>query len=227
MRQYSRAGTPSRRIVLMGVAVTAAGGLLAACAPGSSSSGTASAAPTAVSTSLGTAPIALTLYDGQGLKSMDEALIAAFTKKYPNVTITGTYDPDNVTTQNQPRQLSSATPPDLIRVISVTSGTKNGLLTDLTPYEQAYGWSSLPPSQLTQFRAQNNVAGSGPLYAKPSGFTMTGLYYNKKLATQLGMTTPPTSVADADHAVRQGQGGRADRPGCRQQGGGGGHARSS
>ena len=40
------------------------------------------------------------------------------------------------------------------------------------------------------------MAGSGSLYAKPSGFTMTGLYYNKELASQIGMTTPPASVDD-------------------------------
>ncbi len=137
----------------------------------------------------------LKLYDGQGLKSMDQALIAAFKTKYPNITINGTWDPDNVTTQNQPRQLASATPPDLIRVISVTGGVKDGLLTNLDSYATAYGWDKLPASQLSQFRAENGVAGSGNLYAKASGFTMTGLYYNKKLATQIGMTTPPKSVA--------------------------------
>jgi multiple sugar transport system substrate-binding protein/raffinose/stachyose/melibiose transport system substrate-binding protein len=128
------------------------------------------------------------------LKNIDDALITAFAKKYPNVTIKPTYDPDNVTTQNQPRQLASATPPDLIRVISVASGVKNNLLSNLDAYATAYGWDKLPPAQLSQFRAQNGVAGSGSLYAKPSGFTMTGLYYNKALATQIGMTTPPASV---------------------------------
>ncbi len=187
--------TRQRRVMTISVTALAAGGVLAACAPGSGSGGATSSAATSVSTTLGSEPIKLTLYDGQGLKAMDEALIAAFEKKYPNVTITGTYDPDAVTTQNQPRQLASATPPDLIRVISVTSGTKNGLLTDLTPYEKAYSWDSLPASQLSQFREENNVAGSGDLYAKPSGFTMTGLYYNKKLATKVGMSGAPTSVA--------------------------------
>ncbi|HET7477687.1 MAG TPA: extracellular solute-binding protein [Dermatophilaceae bacterium] len=151
-----------------------------------------------MSTSVGTQPVELKLYDGQGLKSVDDALIAAFTKKYPNVKITPTYDPDNVTTQNQPRQLASATPPDLVRVISVTAGTKNNLLTNLDAYATAYGWDKLPAAQLTQFRAQNGVAGSGSLYAKASGFTMTGLYYNKKLAQQVGMTTPPASAKELE-----------------------------
>lgn len=179
------------------VAALAAVALAACSAPGSSGTQTTtSAAAGSVSTSIGPAPVTLKLYDGQGLKTIDDALIAAFSKKFPNVTITPTYDPDNVTTQNQPRLLASATPPDLARVISVTAGVKDGLLTNLDAYATAYGWDKLPESQLSQYRAANNVAGSGSLYGKPTGFTMTGLYYNKKLATQIGMTTPPATVAE-------------------------------
>ena len=94
----------------------------------------------------------------------------------------------------KPRQLASATPPDLIRVISITSGTKSNLLTNLDSSSTAFGWDKLPKSQLSQFRAEKGVAGSGFLYAKPSGFTMTGLYDNKKLATQIGMTAAPKSA---------------------------------
>lgn len=165
-----------------------------ACAPGLHNSGVGANQSEPVSTDIASTKVTLKLYDGQGLKALDEALISAFHKKFPNITITGTYDPDNVTSQNQPRQLSSATPPDLARVISVTDGTKNGLLTNLDPYAAAYGWTNLPPSQLAQYREYNNVSGSGSLYAKPTGFTMTGLYYNKKLATQIGMTAPPKSI---------------------------------
>jgi multiple sugar transport system substrate-binding protein/raffinose/stachyose/melibiose transport system substrate-binding protein len=178
--------------------VLSVAGATACSAPGPASSGGAAAdsTPTTVSTSVGTSPVTLKLYDGQGLKAVDDAPIAAFTKKYPNVTITPTYDPDNVTTQNQPRQIASATPPDLVRVISVTAGTKNGLLTNLDAYAKAYRWDKMPASQLAQFRAKDGVAGSGSLYAKASGFTMTGLYYNKKLAGQVGMSTPPASVEE-------------------------------
>lgn len=189
----------SRRTVVsaVGLALAAVSALAACGTPGGSSAPASSAAdPTTVSTEAPTSPVTITLYDGQGLKNIDDALIAAFEKKYPTITITPTYDPDNVTTQNQPRQLASATPPDLIRVISVASGVKNNLLTNLDAYATAYGWDKLPASQLSQFRAENGVAGSGSLYAKPSGFTMTGLYYNKALATQIGMTTPPASVAE-------------------------------
>lgn len=189
--------TTTRRALVAAVGALGVGALAACSAPGGSAGVSSSqAVPSAVSTSIGTDPVTLELYDGQGLKPLDDALIVAFTKKYPNVTITPTYDPDNVTTQNQPRQLASATPPDLVRVISVTAGTKNNLLTNLDKYAEAYGWDALPASQLAQFRAENGVAGSGSLYAKASGFTMTGLYYNKSLATKVGMSTPPTTLAE-------------------------------
>jgi raffinose/stachyose/melibiose transport system substrate-binding protein len=195
MHNARRSPRPSRRTVLGVIGAFSVAGVAACAAPGpAATSGAADSTPTAVSTSITSQPVTLKLYDGQGLKAIDDALIAAFTKKHPNVTITPTYDPDNVTTQNQPRQLASATPPDLIRVISVTSGTKNNLLTNLDAYATAYGWDQIPASQLNQFRAKDGVAGSGSLFAKASGFTMTGLYYNKKLAQQVGMTTPPTTL---------------------------------
>jgi len=188
------------RPVRTAVAATALASLaaLTGCGAPGASSGTPSSAvaPAAISTAAPTKPVTITLYDGQGLKGIDDALIAAFTKKYPTITVAPTYDPDNVTTQNQPRQLAAADPPDLIRVISVASGVRKGLLTNLDPYATAYGWDELPASQLSQFRAKDGVAGSGNLYAKPSGFTMTGLYYDKANAAKIGMTIPPASVEE-------------------------------
>ncbi|MBI4944614.1 MAG: extracellular solute-binding protein [Actinobacteria bacterium] len=189
--------TRSIRSALVVGAVASAVALTACGAPGASSAPASTATgPATVSTGAPAAPVTITLYDGQGLKAVDDAIIAAFTKKYPNVTVKPTYDPDNVTTQNQPRQLAAAEPPDLIRVISVASGVKNNLLTNLDPYATAYGWDKLPASQLSQFRAENGVAGSGVLYAKPTGFTMTGLYYDKANAAKIGMTNPPASVEE-------------------------------
>ena len=94
--------------------------------------------------------------------------------------------------------LNSNSAPDIMEYNNgnATAGllSSEGLLTNLDAYSAAYGWDKLPASQLTQFRVADGVAGSGSLYAKPSGFTMTGLYYNKALAEKIGMTTPPASV---------------------------------
>src|SRR6476469_3206413 len=107
------------RLGPVAVAVMAAAALAGCSGPGSSAPETsAAAAPESVSTSIGSAPVPLTLYDGQGLQKLDDALIAGFEKQYPSVTIKPTYDPAKVTTQNQPRLLASDTPPDLVRVNS-------------------------------------------------------------------------------------------------------------
>lgn len=192
-------GSMGGRAALAGAVLMVTALAAGACGtPGADNGADESAAnPTSVSTEVPTEDVTLKLYDGQGLSAVDDALIAAFEKKYPTISVEPTYDPDDVTTQNQPRQLASASPPDLIRVISITSGTKNNLLTNLDAYSKAYGWDDMS-SQLTQFEATDGVAGSGSLYAKPSGFTMTGLYYNKDLAKQVGMTEPPASVEELE-----------------------------
>lgn len=82
-------------------------GSLTACGPGSASSSRSDTNPTEVSTDLGNKKYELTLWDGAGLKAVDEALIAGFEAKYPNITITGQYDPDNVSGQNGPRVISA------------------------------------------------------------------------------------------------------------------------
>ena len=74
-------------------------GSLTACGPGSASSSRSDTNPTEVSTDLGNKKYELTLWDGAGLKAVDEALIAGFEAKYPNITITGQYDSDNVSGQ--------------------------------------------------------------------------------------------------------------------------------
>ena len=75
---------------LMSVACLAS---VAACGPGSSSN-KANTETEAVSTDLGDTKYELKLWDGAGLKTFDDQLIEAFQKKYPNITIKATYDPD-------------------------------------------------------------------------------------------------------------------------------------
>ncbi len=179
---------------------------LAACAPpgGGSAPAASEAAPTDVSTELGEEPVELTLYDGAGLKAKDEALIAAFEEKYPNVTITGRYDPDDVQAQNSPRVLASDDPPDIARVIALSDVAGDGLLTNLDAYADAYNWDELPDGQLAQYRVnEDGVRGEGSQYTLADGFTVTGFYYNKELAQQLGMTTPPQTMDELEELLAQ------------------------
>ncbi len=194
--------TPARlRVLGAGVCALLA---LAGCAPpGAGSAPAASgAAPTDVSTDLGDEPVELTLYDGAGLKAKDEALIEAFEEKHPNVTITGRYDPDDVQAQNAPRVLASADPPDIARVIALSDVVGDGLLTNLDAYADAYDWDELPEGQLAQYRVnEDGVRGEGSQYTVADGFTVTGFYYNKELAEQLGMTTPPRTMEELEELL--------------------------
>ncbi|HYJ55919.1 MAG TPA: extracellular solute-binding protein [Mycobacterium sp.] len=177
--------------------------LVAGCAPpGSENANPGAQTPVRVNTDLGTEPVELTLYDGAGLKKVDDALIAAFTELHPNVTITARYDPDDVQAVNAPRVIASSDPPDIARVIALPGAVKNRQLTDLGPWADAYGWEQLPPGQLAMYRVdKNGVRGTGSQYTMASGFTVTGLYYNKDLAAHVGMTRPPASLHELEQSM--------------------------
>jgi ABC-type glycerol-3-phosphate transport system substrate-binding protein len=196
-------GRPARRSALLGiVALSAVSALaLSACAPGGVGQG--AAGPTAVSTAIDK-PVALTFYDGAGLKDFDEALISAFEKKNPNIKINLRSDPDAVTNTNMPRIISSNDAPDLVRYPAgaIAGYVKDGVLTNLDSYATAYGWDKLPAAQLSQYRVDNGALGSGSLYAfgAPAG-PMTGVFYNRDLAAKIGMDKAPQTLAEFEDAL--------------------------
>ncbi|PVG81301.1 ABC transporter substrate-binding protein [Nocardioides gansuensis] len=191
-RRTARAGA-----VLL--ASLAAAGAAACSPPGEGGRATQDqVAPASVSTDIGEEPIELTLYDGAGLKAVDEALIEAFTAKHPNVTITTRFDPDDVQAQNAPRVLASDDPPDIARIIALGDIVGNGQLTKLDAWAQAYGWE-IPEGQLAMYRVDDNgVRGAGAQYTVASGFVVTGLYYNKEIAERVGMGEPPTTIVELE-----------------------------
>ncbi|SDJ24919.1 ABC transporter substrate-binding protein [Nonomuraea jiangxiensis] len=184
--------------------VIAMGTLAAACAaPGSNSSqptaaGTSSqsAAPTC-----GTAPITMSGYFETGFP-LAKDLTTEFSKQHPNVTWNIREDQFAVITQNAPRVLAD-NPPDLMRLPQVSELVKDNLLKNLDGYAQSFGWDKWPASQLEQLRLGpgGRPRGEGSLYALGLNMSMTGLFYNKKLAARIGMTTPPTTLAELDQAL--------------------------
>lgn len=173
---------------------------VAACGPGSSNGGSAAPAEE-VSTDLGDETYELTLWDGAGLKSLDDALIAGFQEKYPNITITATYDPDNVTQQNGPRIISASDTYDIVRVTDIGSAVRGNHLVDLEGYADAYGWR-IPDAQTTIYRVTDDgELGDGDLYAVPSGLSMTGMFWNKELGAQIGLTEAPKSMEELEAAM--------------------------
>ena len=195
-----RTRMPRRPLALATLAVTTFA--LAACSAPGSGQETApeDAAPTEVSTELGDEPVELVLYDGAGLKAVDDALIEAFTEQHPNVTITTRFDPDDVQAQNAPRVLASDDPPDIARINALADIVGN----ELTPWADAYGWD-IPEGQLANYTVDDDgVRGSGTQYTVASGYVLTGLYYNKDVAEQIGLSEPPATVEELEAALADG-----------------------
>ncbi len=119
-----------------------------------------------------------------------------FTKQFPNVTWDNKQDQFTNLINSTPLLLSSDNPPDLIRLPTFVSFAKDGLLMDLDKYATAFGWDKWPvPLQFARMDT-NGVRGSGTLYAMGLNYQLTGIFYNKKLAAQIGMTEPPKTVAE-------------------------------
>jgi raffinose/stachyose/melibiose transport system substrate-binding protein len=71
------------------------------------------------------------------------------------------------------------------------------LLKNLDDYATAFGWDKWPVPQLNQNRVgADGTRGSGSLYAGGLNYSLTGVFYNKKLAEQIGMTEPPKTLAE-------------------------------
>jgi len=175
---------------------------LAACgSPGGTSSDptATSSAPAAAdgAPTCGTGPVTLKAYFETGFPMAGE-LAAEFSNQYPDVTIDIREDQFAVLTQNAPRVLADD-PPDLMRLPQMSELAKDGLLLNLDPYAEAFGWDQWPASQLEQMRVdEEGRRGDGPLYAMGLNFSMTGVFYNKALAEQIGMTEAPATLAEFD-----------------------------
>ncbi len=147
--------------------------------------------------SCGADPVTLEAYVETGFPVFNE-LAAEFEKQFPNVTFNTREDQFAVITQNAPRVLVDS-PPDLMRLPQVSELAKDGLLYDLDEYAAAFGWDEWPSSQLEQMRVNaDGQRGDGPLYAMGINFSMTGVFYNKELAAQIGMTEAPTTLEEFD-----------------------------
>ncbi|QHF21814.1 extracellular solute-binding protein [Rathayibacter sp. VKM Ac-2762] len=200
-------GTPiGRRTVLVGAGSVAALFTLAACAPGGSSAPAASSSVD-VRTELTSDTVELVIADETGFPVTDK-LTEEFTKQFPNVTFTINRDTFANLTANSPKLLASDTPPDLIRLPTIGDTVKDGLLADLDPWFDAYGWDAWSASQLAPLRVDSDgVRGKGSLYQLGLGYSVTGIYMNLELAKQLGIDAPPTTLAEFEEDLAKAKAG--------------------
>ena len=153
-----------------------------------------------VSTTFPSGPVTLDMYIETGFP-LPQKLADEFKHQHPNVTFNIRQDQFQVITENGPREMAGPNPPDLIRIPQVVGPAKDKLLLNLDPYYKAYGWDKWSQSLLNQMRVgADGIRGHGSLYGVGIGYDITGVFYNKKLAAQIGMTSPPTTV-DAFEAL--------------------------
>jgi raffinose/stachyose/melibiose transport system substrate-binding protein len=149
----------------------------------------------------GTEPVVLNAYFETGF-ALPFELADEFASQYPNVTWDIKQDQFANLINETPRLLSGDNPPDLMRLPTMVSFANQGLLKDLDEYAAAFGWDEWPVPQLDQNRvAEDGTRGSGTLYAMGLNYSLTGVFYNKELAAQIGMTEPPQTVAEFDELL--------------------------
>jgi raffinose/stachyose/melibiose transport system substrate-binding protein len=144
----------------------------------------------------GTDPVEMNVVFETGW-DMPTQLTEEFKKQFPNVTWKISMEQFANLITTTPMLLSSDNPPDLIRLPTMVTFAKDGLLKNLDSYAAAFGWNDWPVPQINQNRLDANwIRGSGTLYAMGLNYSMTGVFYNKTLAAQIGMTEPPKTVAE-------------------------------
>lgn len=190
--------------VLVTAAVATAALALTACAPpgaGGANTGPATAAAN-VSTTLPADPIKLQIMTSQEAADVVTRLTAEFTRQNPTVTFDVVAEANSNINTNLSRILTRDTPPDILFTPALAQPARDGLLTNLDPYFDAYKWSSWSQELLRIARiAPNGDRGTGSLYAVGIGYNVTGIYYNKKIAAEIGMSGPPTTFAQFEKSV--------------------------
>ncbi len=190
------------RAALLSVIAAAA---VAGCGSLTPDSSDDSAKPTApVSTKLSDEKVTLTLAYADDPPT--KALIAGFEKAHPQVKITPQFTQFNDYVKSIKLSMASDSPPDIVEYNpgAMRSLIPAGLVLNLDRYEQAYKWrGAFPPSSLDVLRTDTGAKryGTGSLYAVPGALSVVGVYYNKRLAEQAKITTPPKTLADFETAL--------------------------
>lgn len=143
-----------------------------------------------------TEPVTLDFYLETGF-DLPDRLAAEFTRQFPQVTFDIRKDQFAVITENGPRVMASDNAPDLIRLPQVVGPAQDGLILNLDPYYEAYGWDAWSQSLLDQMRVgEDGIRGHGSLYGLGIGYNVTGVFYNKEKAASIGMTEAPATIEE-------------------------------
>ncbi|WP_173868876.1 ABC transporter substrate-binding protein [Streptomyces albus subsp. chlorinus] len=186
-------------VALLAVLVTACGALT----PGSAADpDRPRTVPSGTAVPDGPVRLTLTFADAP---AMVDALVAAFHKKHPDITIEPRYTQFADYVKSVKLTMASDTAPDLAQfAVGMDDIAERGDILDLGPYRDAYGWRrKLPAASLDQLTgpAAGRTASRQRLYGVPAGLSMTGIYYNRELARKAGITRPPRTLAEFDRQL--------------------------
>lgn len=189
-------------------AVAALALALAGCAPGGTTGSTNS---TVASKSLTTEKITLNFQTATPGDVVAKAVATLFEQEHPNITVNVTGTGYEDFTAQLPLQLASGKSPDVVAIYNVANLAKNDLLLPLNDYSKLYDWKkTIPAGSLAQSSVESNglTLGGDKQIAVPTASYAVGVYYNKKLAAQAGITAPPTTLEkfNADLGLAKGAG---------------------
>jgi len=202
MHRPSNLTRPRLAAVLVTAAALALTGCTSTGSPGDANT------PQSVSTNVTDKPVTLTLAYVDDPPT--EALVAAFTDKYPNVTIKTQLTPFADYVKSIQRSMASDSAPDIAEYNPGAMRTliPAGLVLNLDQYKKAYGWDkSFPPSGLEVLSSDKDAKqyATGSLYAVPGGMSVFGIFYNKSLLKQAGITDLPETLSDFEDDMQQAQ----------------------
>lgn len=134
------------------------------------------------------------------LPDMVDALADAFHEEHPEITIVPEHTAfaDYVTSIRL--SMSSDTAPDIAQFAVPTKDlVAAGEQLALDDAAEEHGWyDSFPVSALEQLELSDDGRkfGTGSLYGVPVALSMTGVFYNKQIAAEIGMTEPPATIEE-------------------------------
>lgn len=197
--------------LLAGTVVTAL--VLTGCAPGGGNDTTPTEPASEISKEVPTdVEINLTLatWEVGGLFDSIQSIVDAYEAKYPNVTIEIATQSFNDYGQNIKLQMSGDDAPDIVQAgqgfTMMAPLVEAGLMRPLDDYAELYGWADrFGPGLLDQARveADGKKFGTGDLYGLAKGGNMVGLFFNREIIEELGVTVPFATLDDFQDALEK------------------------
>jgi raffinose/stachyose/melibiose transport system substrate-binding protein len=126
------------------------------------------------------------------------SVASKFEKAYPDIKVKVEATGYNDFIAQEPLELASSNSPDVALINSVANMAKDHLLLSLNADAKKYGWyQTYSSTKLAESSVEANgtTLGGSNLVGLPISYYEVGIYYNKALASKVGITTPPTTLS--------------------------------